>query len=445
MAGSQEEVGRRIRTIRRELAMSQADLAGDDLSASYVSLIESGKRIPTRHVAELLAERLSTSVEFLLEGIDIHARDEQQLRLRYAELALQNGEAAAALAEFERLHKEAPEGSAIHREAVWGRCRALEALGRLEEAIEAYDKVREAAALDPVHGGRWAEAVISVCRCSIEAGDLSRAIELGEAALHHLGGLGLELSDLQVQIVSTLVGSYYRRGDLVRAQNLVSELILAVQNQSRAARGAAYWNASLVAESRGQLGEAINLAEKALAMYAESENQRSFARLRVAYAWLLLRQAEPAIEQSRDLLLLARAELTESGGTVDVAYCDTELARCELLAGRPNEAIEIASRAVEALGEDRLESGAAMLVIGQAMCQLGDIDGGRAQVAHASQALQHAQGGREAAATWREAGDVLHQLGEREAALDAYQRALALMGVNAAPTPVPLRSHADRK
>ena len=443
MADSQVEVGLRIRTCRRELGLSQAELAGEDLSASYVSLIEAGKRAPTRHVAELLATRLGKTVEFLLEGIDVTARDEQELRLRYAELALHNGEAAEALDQFELLLKDTAETSQLHREAQWGICRALEALGRLEAAIEGYDRVREAAVIDPVHGGRWAEAVIALCRCSIEAGDLARSIDLGEAALRHLGGIGLELSDLQVQIVSTLVGAYYRRGDLVRAQILVSELIRAVEGQSRTARGAAYWNASLVAESRGQLGEAINLAEKALAMYAESDNQRSFARLRVAYAWLLLRQAEPGVDRSRELLLQARAELVESGGTVDVAYCDTELARCELLAGKPALAIEIAERAVQAIGENRFESGAAMLVIGQALCQQGDLDGGRAQVAHASQTLEHAEGGREAAAIWREAGDVLSQLGEPEAALDAYQRALALLGVSAVPTPVGLRSPAE--
>jgi tetratricopeptide (TPR) repeat protein len=444
MATSQGDVGGRIRTCRRALGLSQLELAGEELSASYVSLLEAGKRAPTSHVVELLATRLQTTVDYLLEGIDVRARDEQELRLRYAELALQNGEADEALAHFARLREELEVDSKIHRDATWGACRALEALGRLEEAIAGYDQIRIAAATDPAHSGLWAEAVIALCRCSSEAGDLARAVELGEDALQHLGGLGLELSELQVQIVSTLVGSYYRRGDLVRAQVLVSDLIRAVEGQpSRTARGAAYWNASLVSESRGHLGEAINLAEKALAMYAEGENHRSFARLRVAYAWLLLRQAEPAVDRSRELLQQARAELVETGGTVDVAYCDTELARCELLAGRPDVAIEIAQRVVDEIGEDRLESGSALLVIGQALCQQGDIDGGRAQVAHASQALQGAAAGREAATAWREAGDVLSQLGESVAAMDAYQRALGLLGVNAAPTPVGLRSLAE--
>ena len=443
MATSQESAGIRIRAARRALGLSQADVAGEDLSASYVSLIEAGKRTPTRNIAELLAVRLQTTAEFLLDGIDVRARDEQELRLRYAELALQNGEAAEALSHFERLRDETEAGSKIHRESEWGSSRALEALGRLDEAIDGYDRIRAAAAADPQRGERWAESVIALCRSSVEAGDLGRAIDLGEAALAHIGGLGLGLSDLQVQIVSTLVRAYYSRGDLVRAQNLVTDLIGAVEGQSRLAQGAAYWNASLVAESRGHLGEAIGLAEKALAMYSESDQLRSLARLRVAYAWLLLRQAEPDLDLARELLVTARNELADTGSTVDLAYCDTELARCELLAGNTTEAIKVAQQAVDALGESRLESGAPMLIIGQALVVEGDIDGGRAQVAHASQTLQHATAGREAAAAWREAGDVLSQVGEPMAAMDAYQRALDLLGVNPAPTPARLRSIAD--
>jgi tetratricopeptide (TPR) repeat protein len=441
MADSQELVGQRIRELRRALGLSQLDLAGDDLSASYVSLIEAGKRTATPHVVELLASRLQTTTDYLLEGVDVRVRDEQELRLRYAELALQNGEGAEALRHFTQLRAETPPESRLHREATWGVCRALEASGDLEQAIEAYDEVRSGAAHDPEHQQRWADALIALCRCCVEVGDMGRAIELGERALEHLGGLGLGLSDGQVQVVSTLVGAYHVRGDLVRAHQLVTALVEAVDRlPSPIARGAAYWNASLVAESRGHLGEAINLAEKALAMYAELDSQRSYSRLKIAYAWLLLRQAEPAVDRSRDLLVQARAELADTGGKVDVAYCDTELARCELLSGRSEAAVTIAQRVVDTLGEERIETGRAMLVIGQALCELGKVAEGRAQVAHASQVLQKSGGGREAAAAWREAGDVLSQLGEHMAATDAYQRALGLLGFSAAPAPARLRS-----
>ncbi|MGZ4598010.1 MAG: helix-turn-helix domain-containing protein, partial [Actinomycetes bacterium] len=44
---SQESFAARLRARRREVGLSQSDLAGDELSSSYISLIESGKRTPT--------------------------------------------------------------------------------------------------------------------------------------------------------------------------------------------------------------------------------------------------------------------------------------------------------------------------------------------------------------------------------------------------------------
>lgn len=441
MANSQELVGQRVRECRRALGLSQVEVAGEDLSASYVSLIESGKRAATVHVIALLATRLDTTADYLLEGVDVREREEQELRLRYAELALHNGEGAEAAVHFTSLRDQTRDDSAIHRAAEWGLCRALEATGDLEAAVEAYDAVRSRAAADPAHGEHWADAVIALCRCSTQIGDLGRAIELGEQALEHLGGLGLQMSDGQVQIISSLVGAYYVRGDLVRAQQLGSSLVEAVDAlASPLARGAAYWNASLVAEARGHLGEALDLAEKALAMYAQVSSQRSYSRLKVAYAWLLLRQAEPAVAQSESLLNQARAELADTGSAVDVAYCDTELARCALLAGQAGQAAVIAQRVIDSLGESRLETGRAMLVLGQALCELGEVAQGRAQVAQASQVLVRSGGGREAAAAWSEAGDVLSQLGEHTAATDAYQRALGLLGFAPSPAPARLRS-----
>jgi transcriptional regulator with XRE-family HTH domain len=55
---SQGLVGERIKAIRRQRGLSQAQLAHPELSDSYVSLIESGKRTPTPAVLELLAQKL---------------------------------------------------------------------------------------------------------------------------------------------------------------------------------------------------------------------------------------------------------------------------------------------------------------------------------------------------------------------------------------------------
>ncbi|MDW4910537.1 helix-turn-helix transcriptional regulator [Streptomyces sp. ADMS] len=69
---TQPEFGRRMRELRRAAGMSQAELAEPDLSASYVSLLESGKRVPSPEVVAGLAERLGVTPRSLLdEGTEL--------------------------------------------------------------------------------------------------------------------------------------------------------------------------------------------------------------------------------------------------------------------------------------------------------------------------------------------------------------------------------------
>jgi hypothetical protein len=60
------------------------------------------------------------------------------------------------------------------------------------------------------------------CRLYRKAGDFSRSIEVGEDALREVRGLGLEGSEDEIRLASTLVSSYWSRGDLFSAQRLAS-------------------------------------------------------------------------------------------------------------------------------------------------------------------------------------------------------------------------------
>ncbi|MFI6287509.1 helix-turn-helix domain-containing protein [Streptomyces sp. NPDC051018] len=66
MRNQHPDFGRRLRARRRELGISQQQLAGDVVTSSYVSLLESGKRAPTLDVIIHLADRLQMPVEELV-------------------------------------------------------------------------------------------------------------------------------------------------------------------------------------------------------------------------------------------------------------------------------------------------------------------------------------------------------------------------------------------
>ncbi|MQA98110.1 MAG: helix-turn-helix domain-containing protein, partial [Streptosporangiales bacterium] len=63
---NQDSMGERVRALRISQRLSQAQLAGSDLSDSYVSLIESGKRVPGPTVVRMLADKLGCSPQFLV-------------------------------------------------------------------------------------------------------------------------------------------------------------------------------------------------------------------------------------------------------------------------------------------------------------------------------------------------------------------------------------------
>jgi len=373
-------------------------------------------------------------------------RGQLELQLRYADLALQSGEAAEAAERFRLLlAREGATPGSVLAAARWGLARALEAAGDIEAAIAGYEALREEAEARPGELP-WLPCVIALCRCYREVGDLTHSIELGERARARVAEFGLAGTDVEVELGSTLVGSYHERGDMVRAQLLADQVIETAERLGSArARGAAYWNASLVAEERGRTVEGLQLAERALALYAHGEDARSLSRLRTAYAALLLRQDPPRPIEARPLLEAAAGQLADRGSEVDLAYVETELARAELLLNSPDRAVDMAQRALNRLGpQPRLEAARALLVLGHAHFARGDESEALLAYSRATHDLAAMGASRQAAVGWRELGEVFSSLGRVQEALDSYRRAADAAGVVAPIALIPVLERSRR-
>lgn len=433
--GSPDGLGRRLRQARLARGLSQGDLAGDDLSASYISLLEAGKRTPTEDVLARLADRLQCSTAYLVDGVDSGEREKSRLTLEYAELAIRNGEAADALSEVDALLKSR---SGLDTELRWRARRlhasALETLGRLEEALVELEALRVDAAAAKRHTEQLRLAV-DLVRCYQEVGDVALAIDVGELTLERVAALNLAGTDEHARLVSALIGAYFERGDLRRAAMLAKSAITEVEAiGSRQARAAIYWNASLTTEATGDAVGALVLAERAVALLAELDETRSLGRLRTAFGWLFLRLDPPDPDRAFHELRAARQALLDAGSQVDLAYCETELGRCALMSGDPERALEHAGAAIVRLGDKpRPELAHARLVEGRALLAVGHHDDALAAYATASNLLTRLGLPRQGAAAWRELGDSYAELGLLEEAGAAYRQALTDAGVRAAP------------
>jgi transcriptional regulator with XRE-family HTH domain len=424
-------LGDRVRDLRTKRGLSQGSLARGLVSPSYVSLIEAGKRLPEREILQAFAERLGTTPEYLETGVDAATAKEEQLALRYAELALANGEVQEAAERYRRL---ATTGVACRHGAEWGLARALEAQGDLHGAIGRVEWLLEEHRTGRADSPGLLTLLIAQCRLYRDAGDTDYSISLGEAALEEVRQLGLTGTEDEIRLASSLVGSYWRRGDWARANQLAHEVIeRAEAHGSPRSRGSAYWNASLVASATGGVGLALELAERAIAMFSESEDERGTALLRIDLAWILLNQGGPDLSQVESLLNKAYATLTEIGQETDLPYCETELARYHVTIGQPEAALEYTDRSLARLaGRDPVESARVCIVRAYALAALGLSEQAQELSRTVLRSLRELGRNRQHMAVCREAAELLVRLGEPAEAIDAF-RLLADCG--GAPVP----------
>jgi len=418
----------RVRQARLAAGLSQTALAGDALSPSYISLIESGRREPTDAALGVIAERLGSTVEYLKHGDEGPAEARAKLALDYARLDLVSGEASSARDRILALDLE-PVTRQVRVEALLALAQAHEMLGDLESAVGVLEPLLTQARVEQHHLDAAAAATALVASY-VESGDLGRAIEVGDRQLAELEEAGLTGTDEHLRLGSTTLWAYVERGDLLYATHRAAELIRQAESLGTPrGRGSVYWNAALVAEQRHDYGLAKRYTERALALLGEGEVSRDIPRLRLNYAWLLLRSdpAEPAT--ALEQLDRAAPELQVSGSEVEMARLDVERSRAHLMQGDPVAAEMYGRAALDRLGDQpRLDGAAAQLAIGDALHARGEVEAASRAYRWAADMLGMMSASRQSAAVWRELGDRFLGHGDVTGAAQAFDRALREAG-----------------
>ena len=127
-----ETLGERIRRLRVQQGLSLAKVVGDDVSRAFLNQVEMGKARPSIRVLRLLAERLGTEVEYLLEGRQ--AGVDRELSLEKGRVLVAMGEPKRALTAL-RAAVQAYDWP-LGTDARLTQAEALIALGRKDEALE---------------------------------------------------------------------------------------------------------------------------------------------------------------------------------------------------------------------------------------------------------------------------------------------------------------------
>ncbi|WP_188189067.1 helix-turn-helix domain-containing protein [Nonomuraea sp. SYSU D8015] len=433
---SQGTIGDRVRGLRLNRRMSQAQLAGPDLSDSYVSLIESGKRTPTPVVARLLAERLGCTTEFLLHGIEPRQRIDTELGLRHAELELQHGDPVIAADRFTEIVKAADEENAmLTAQARFGRARALEAQGRLGQAVEAFERLRREAA---AHPERLADLplTIALSRCYQRAGDRLRARDLAAYALEQAERLSINEGEISIDLAAALVEARGERESDSPELAYVKRVLDTAgvpHVVDRSGEIHALWHASAAAAAGEDSALAVRLADDAI--MAGRESRLALQLARAAMHWSRIPTA-PIDEAER--LIAAASKVFAAFPTTTREYGESLVvhARVRLRAGDAARAAELAHAAQE-LSPDQAgttPAEARLLLATVALSQGGDAAADLDTAQRMLNGLDRSVFGsdRQAARCWRELGDLYGRVGSVAQQTAAYRKALEAAGVRSA-------------
>jgi transcriptional regulator with XRE-family HTH domain len=461
-------VGERVRNLRLTRRLSQAQLAGHDLSDSYISLIESGKRTPTPTVLRMLAERLGCTPEYLAEGVEPEQRAHLEVRERHAHLALLRGDAATAEAGFDEVIARSDDPDLTSR-ARWGRARALEELGRTDAAIALFEELREQAERDPGRAS-WLPPVIALARCYHTVGDLGQAIALGERAVERLEQLGLCAGHEYTEAGRILLLAYVDRSDPTRAHEVGRRLLNPEQSGDEPV-SVHYQRASMRALDEGTIGDSLYFADQALAARTDATPVQSRARLALAGAKALLRGVLPfsaivapgAMPSSEFGVERPRPEGTREAaqealellqGTADLKGEESTestitKARALVLTGDLDDAIATLERFLDTgmalaaptntvtpqpgsdLAVRTQKTILARLVLARARVAEGDRTAAQVVLHAASEQLAALAPGRPAAHLYRELGELYELVQDPESAAAAYRQALQAAGLSA--------------
>jgi tetratricopeptide (TPR) repeat protein len=420
-------LGERLRQLRVAAGLTQSELAGERFSKEYVSQIERGKTRPTSGTIEWLADRLGVDGGFLASGVATDERARLEGALTRAEALYEAQEDEDAAEAFEPLAAAAratgvPE---LQVRALVGGGLAKMRLGDHRAAVELLNEARAISEAESFSDVERADVLARLGSCRYQLSSVQSALGLFNEALALAERSGLPCDALKANILSWRSRCWQRQRDYEAARDDVERaLALARGVDDLRAMGAAYFQASLVADREGHWVLARNYAERAREAYAELADRVHVGQLTNNLGGLnfLLGNTDDAIELLKEAFSIA----LEAGQEADAGRAVSSLAQVHLRTGNVEQAEAQARHALELL-DGRVdyvdEAGSAQLVLGRALLEQGRLEEAEAAFADAEASFARLSSGSHRAAAWIARGDLAARRGDHERAAELYRMA----------------------
>ena len=420
-------LGERLRQLRVAAGLTQSDLAGDRFSKEYVSQIERGKTRPTPETLEWLALRLGCDAGFLANGVATDERGRLEAALARAETMIEAHQNEEAAAEFETLVPAAratgvPELSV---RALIGAGRTQMRLGALRQALELLNTARGIVESGSFSDLERAEVFYAIGVCRYQLNSVQTALGLLNEALGLAERSGLPSDSLRSNILSWRSRCWRRLRDYEAAREDVERALqLAEDADDPQTVGAAFYQASLVAEREGHWVLARTYAERARAAYEELADRVHVGELTNNLGGLNFLLGKP--DEAVALLKQAFAIALDTGREGDAGRVVSSLAQVHLRTGDIGQAEEQARHALRLLEgrEDYVdEIGSAQLVLGRALLEQDRLDEAEAAFTAAESSFGQLGSASHRASAWVARGDLAAKRGDDRLAAHLYRTA----------------------
>ncbi|MGX7824496.1 helix-turn-helix domain-containing protein [Actinokineospora sp. 24-640] len=415
----QPEFGQRLRRLRQERGLSQRDVAGTVVNPSYISLLESGARVPTLEVVLQIAGTLGVSPEDLA-GISMlpnlptpserRARPEADTeapgsRLVHEVLARSAWDVGAwdeAQARHERIFTEA--GRVGDPAAILEHGIALhDVLNLRGDHLSRYDLLVELVRCAEEFG--VAELIVKLrldqATAARDCGKLGEALGLAESAMAVLPRTELASTAEHVRALGVLVSVKVDSGDTVDIDTLINTMLdLADSLASPTVQGRSHWAASIAYARMGQGERAHHHISRAHRMLAHPDTSlRDWGRFARAAASALL-DTDATLDDIAIYIRWMRAAAELSDSPHDHAHTALIEARYALRTGDAAQALELTSHAPQNLTTTDVIRH--HLIHGQALHQLGRTAESIDTLRSAAQVAEQHTNYRLATQIWRE-------------------------------------------
>ncbi|MDI5973364.1 helix-turn-helix transcriptional regulator [Streptomyces sp. SL13] len=330
---TQPAFGARLKQLRVERGLSQGALAGDGMSAGYLSRLERGQRQPTPRAVAHLTARLGVPASVFDETVPTSQQHLQQLLATATGASELNGLETALTEAVESADVASPE---LRWQALW---LLAEHAGRHGDTATELRHLRELCAVADSIGapGLRSRAKSRLARCHRSLGEAEQALRYAADAAaiareHHLPETEL------LPILLVLASAEAELGRLPEASALVQEILPLTERVPAALAAQALWASATVRGRQGDHTGAQSLLATALERLDSRDDLSLWMRLRLTVASLHLQskpprtaeaaahlaQAEPALrligtELHRQQFLTLKAHLAFAEGAIDQA------------------------------------------------------------------------------------------------------------------------------